>query len=152
MQLYTPDDVTLLEMPEQPLPHLLLSRLRIEVRHFPLDGYCFVDLASRFSGNRGFSRFRFFPWDVEVLGCERHFRVTHANLDEVKDTPLLPPERVRSAIANGVFEGGGRCYPCESEVQEPTNLMLSHIADTYRRIVGGVLNCDAIILTVDTPG
>lgn len=32
------------------------------------------------------------------------------NLEAVKDTPVLPLDRVRKAIASGVFEGGGRKY------------------------------------------
>ena len=38
------------------------------------------------------------------------------NLKAVKDNPVLTvlsPERVRKAIATGVFEDGGRKYPCE---------------------------------------
>jgi aspartate/methionine/tyrosine aminotransferase len=65
----------------------------------------------------------------------------------VKDTPVLPAERVRRAIATGFFEGGGRRYPCEDEVREATNLVLNRIADTYQRIAGGALGWDSIILT-----
>jgi len=64
-----------------------------------------------------------------VSDFDESFRVN--NLKAVKATPVLPPERVRRAIATGVFDGGGRCYPCEQEVQEATNLMLNRIADTY---------------------
>ena len=50
-------------------------------------------------------------------------------------------------IATGVFEGGGRKYPCEQEVEEATSLMLNRIVDTYQRIAGGALGWDTIILT-----
>lgn len=61
---------------------------------------------------------------------EESFRAN--NLQAVKDTPVLPPERVRKAIASGVFEGGGRKYPCEKEAKEATNLLLNRIAvDTH---------------------
>jgi hypothetical protein len=60
---------------------------------------------------------------------------------------VLPPDRVRKAIATGVFEGGGRKYPCEHEVREATNLLLNRVGDMYQRIAGGALGWDAIILT-----
>ena len=60
---------------------------------------------------------------------------------------MLPPDRVRHAITTGVFEGGGRKYSCENEVNEATSLLLNRIADTYQRIAGGALSWDAIILT-----
>jgi hypothetical protein len=69
------------------------------------------------------------------------------NLQAVKDTTVLPPERIRKAIATGIFEGGGRLYNCEKDVQEATNLLLNRIADTYQRIAGGALNWDHIVLT-----
>jgi aspartate/methionine/tyrosine aminotransferase len=65
----------------------------------------------------------------------------------VKDTSVLPPDRIRSAITTDLFEGGGRKYPCENEVKEATSLLLNRIADTYQRIAGGALSWDAIILT-----
>ena len=45
---------------------------------------------------------------------EESFRAN--NLEVVKDTPVLPPDRVRKAIATGVFEGGGQKYACEQDV------------------------------------
>jgi hypothetical protein len=80
-------------------------------------------------------------------GHPRHHRFQTNNLQAVKDTPSLPAGRVRKAIATCVFEGGGRKYPCENEVNEATNLLLNRISDTYQRIAGGALNWDAIILT-----
>jgi hypothetical protein len=72
----------------------------------------------------------------------------HANnLEAVKDTPVLPPARVRKAIASGIFEGGGRKYSCDREVEEATSVMLNRIGDTYQRIAGGALGWDCIILT-----
>jgi len=60
---------------------------------------------------------------------------------------VLPPDRIRSAIATGIFDGGGRRYPCEKEIKEATNMLLNRIADTYQHIAGGALSWDAIILT-----
>lgn len=69
------------------------------------------------------------------------------NLEAVKDTPILPPERLRKAVLTGVYEGGGRKYKCESEVKEATNLLLNRISDTYQRIAGGAMSWDSIVLT-----
>lgn len=80
-----------------------------------------------------------------VADFEESFRASY--LQAVKDTPALPQERVRKAIATGVFEGGGQKYACEKEAREATNLLLNRIADTYQRIAGGALGWDAIILT-----
>jgi hypothetical protein len=41
-----------------------------------------------------------------IQDFEESFRAN--NLEIVKDTPVLPPDRVRKAIASGVFIGGGR--------------------------------------------
>ena len=76
---------------------------------------------------------------------EESFRAN--NLEIVKDTPVLPPERVRKAISSGVFEGGGRKYPCDQDVEEATSLFLNRFADTYQRLAGGALSWDNIILT-----
>lgn len=80
-----------------------------------------------------------------VADFESSFRAN--NLQAVKDTPVLPPERIRRAIVTGVFEGGGRKYPCDKEAKEATDMVLSRIADTYQRIAGGAMIWDAIILT-----
>ena len=80
-----------------------------------------------------------------VAYFEESFRAN--NLQAVKDSPVLPPERVRRAIVTGVFVGAGRRYPCEKEAKEATNMLLNRIADTYQRIAGGALSWDAIILT-----
>jgi len=80
-----------------------------------------------------------------IADFEESFRAN--NLDAVKDTPVLPPERIRRAIATGIFKGGGRQYPCDREAKEASNMLLNRIADTYQRIAGGSLSWDAIILT-----
>jgi hypothetical protein len=46
-----------------------------------------------------------------------------------------------------VFEGGGRKYPCNGDVEEATSLFLNRFADTYKRLVGWALAWDTIILT-----
>jgi hypothetical protein len=80
-----------------------------------------------------------------VTAFERSFR---ANFKEaVRDTPTLPPDRVREAIGSGVFVGGGRHYDCENEAREATSVLLNRVADTYQNIAGGALPWDSIILT-----
>jgi hypothetical protein len=98
-------------------------------------------------GEVDYSLARSVPMGIQnvVSDFEESFRAT--NLQAVKDTPVLPPERVRRAIVTGVFDGAGRRYPCEKEVKEATNMVLSRIADTYQRIAGGAMSWDAIILT-----
>ena len=54
---------------------------------------------------------------------EESFRANHVEL--VKDISVLPPARVRRAIATGVFEGGGNKYPCSEYVTEATSLFLN---------------------------
>jgi len=80
-----------------------------------------------------------------ISDFEESFRANHVEL--VKDIPVLPPARVRRAIATGVFEGGGKKYPCGEYVDEATSLFLNKFADTYQRIAGGALAWDTIILT-----
>ena len=63
-----------------------------------------------------------------ISDFEESFRVN--NLEIVKDTPILPPERVRIAVSTGVFVGGGREYPCQQDVDEATSLFLNRFADT----------------------
>jgi hypothetical protein len=82
----------------------------------------------------------------EVLSdFTRSFRANHR--EAVRDTPTLPPDRVRHAVASGVFVGGGRTYDCENEAREATSVLLNRIADTYQNVAGGALPWDTIILT-----
>lgn len=69
------------------------------------------------------------------------------NLDAVKNSPTLPQARVRQAMISGVFEGGGRKYPCKVEMEEASNRLLNQISNTYQHLAGGALNWDTIILT-----
>jgi hypothetical protein len=80
-----------------------------------------------------------------IADFENSFRAN--NLEAVKETPVQPPDRVRKAIASNVFEGGGRKYSCEREVEEATSVVINRIGDTYQRIAGGALGWDCIILT-----
>ncbi|MFC2055691.1 hypothetical protein ACFLV7_15550 [Chloroflexota bacterium] len=68
-------------------------------------------------------------------------------MEAVKNTTVLPPERIRKTIATGTLKGGDRQYPCEDEAKAATNILLNRIGDTFQRIAGGSLNRDAILLT-----
>jgi len=104
-------------------------------------------LAVNPGGEVDYSLARSVPIGIQsvIADFEDSFRAN--NLEVVKDTPVLPPDRVRKTITSGVFEGGGRKYHCEQEVEEATSLMLNRISDTYQRIAGGALIWDCIILT-----
>ena len=60
---------------------------------------------------------------------------------------MLPPDRVRQAIATGVFNGGGQGFDCSEDVEEATSLFLNRFADSNQRLAGGSLVWDTIILT-----
>lgn len=104
-------------------------------------------LAVNPGGEIDYSLARSIPIGIQsaLADFEESFRSN--NLEAVKDTPVLPPDRVRKALIAGVFEGGGKKYPCGQEVEEATSLMLNRIADTYQQIAGGALSWDSIILT-----
>jgi len=112
-----------------------------------IGGFTTDYLAVNPGGEVDYSLARSIPIGIQnvVADFEESFRAN--NLEAVKNTPVLPLERVRRAIASGVFEGGGQSYSCENEAKEATNMLLNRIADTYQRIAGGSLSWDAIILT-----
>jgi hypothetical protein len=76
---------------------------------------------------------------------ERSFRAN--NREITRDVSSLPPDRIRDALRNGHFIGGGRDYPCDTEAREATSTLLNRIADTYQNVAGGPLPWDSIILT-----
>ena len=112
-----------------------------------LGGFTNDFLAVNPGGDVYYSLARSVPLGIQsvINDFEESFRAN--NLDIVKDTPVLPPDRVRKAISTGVFEGGGQKYPCEQDVAESTSLFLNRFLDTYQRVSGGALSWDNIILT-----
>lgn len=104
-------------------------------------------IAVKPGGEVDYSLARSVPLGVQSILADFEASFKANNLKIVKDTQVLPPDRVRKAIVNGYFEGGGRKYPCEKEAQEATSLLLNRVADMYQRIAGGALGWDAIILT-----
>ena len=112
-----------------------------------IGGFTTDFLAVNQGGEVDYSLARSVPLGIQsvILDFEESFRVN--NLEAVKDTSVLPPERVRKAIITGVFEGGGRKFPCDQDVEEATSLFLNRFADTYQRLAGGALSWDNIILT-----
>lgn len=67
--------------------------------------------------------------------------------DEFKSTTTLPADRVRRAIAQGIYYGGGREYPCATEAREAANILLNRIRDMYYQTAGGPQRWDNIVLT-----
>lgn len=103
-------------------------------------------LAVNLGGEIDYSLARSIPLGIQSVLADFEESFRSNNLEAVKDTPVLLTARVRKALITGVFEGGGKKYPCEQEVEEATSLMLNRIADTYQRIAGGALSWDSIIL------
>ena len=112
-----------------------------------IGGFTTNFLAVNQGGEVDYALARSVPLGIQsvISDFEESFRAN--NLEIVKDTPVLPPDRVRNAISTGVIEGGGRKFPCEQDVEEATNLFLNRFADTYQRLAGGALSWDNIILT-----
>ena len=112
-----------------------------------IGGFTTNFLAVNQGGEVDYALARSVPLGIQsvISDIEESFRAN--NLEIVKDTPVLPPDRVRNAISTGVIEGGGRKFPCEQDVEEATNLFLNRFVDTYQRLAGGALSWDNIILT-----
>ena len=112
-----------------------------------IGGFTTDFLAVNQGGEVDYALARSVPLGIQAVisDLEESFRAN--NLEIVKDIPVLPPDRVRKAIATGVFEGGGNKYPCQQDVDEATSLFMNRLADTYQRLAGGALSWDNIILT-----
>jgi len=112
-----------------------------------IGGFTTDFLAVNPGGKVDYSLARSVPLGIQsvIRDFEESFRVN--NMEFVKGTPVLPPDRVRKAISTGVFVGGGRKHPCEQDVDEATSLFLNRFADIYQRLAGGALAWDTIILT-----
>ena len=112
-----------------------------------IGGFTTDFLAVNQGGEVDYALARSVPLGIQsvISDFEESFRAN--NLEVVKDTPILQPDRVRKAIASGVFEGGGQKYPCQQDVDEATSLFLNRFGDTYQRLAGGALSWDNIILT-----
>ena len=111
-----------------------------------IGGFTTDFLAVNQGGEVDYALARSVPLGIQAVisDLEESFRAN--NLEIVKDIPVLPPDRVRKAIATGVFEGGGNKYPCQQDVDEATSLFMNRLADTYQRLAGGALSWDNIIL------
>jgi hypothetical protein len=112
-----------------------------------LGGFTTDFLAVNQGGEVDYALARSVPLGIQAVisDFEESFRAN--NLEIVKDSPVLPPDRVRKAITTGVFDGGGCKYQCSQDVDEATSLFLNRFADTYQRLAGGALSWDNIILT-----
>ena len=112
-----------------------------------IGGFTTDFLAVNQGGEVDYALARSVPIGIQTVinDFEESFRSN--NLEIVKDTLVLPPERVRIAVSKDVFIGGGREYPYQQDVDEATSVFLNRFADTYQRFVGGALSWDNIILT-----
>ncbi len=67
--------------------------------------------------------------------------------DEFQDATVIDPERLRGALATGVFVGGGEDLPCHAQATAAKNRLLGQIQQRYQQRAGGPRNWDAILLT-----
>jgi hypothetical protein len=67
--------------------------------------------------------------------------------DEFRNSAVFVPERLRNAIATGIFEGGGKQYPCQEEVAQAISGLINRIHSTYQNRAGGPTPFDTIVLT-----
>lgn len=66
---------------------------------------------------------------------------------EFIDATVLRPERMREALATGVYKGGGEELPVHRQASAAKNRLLNQISQQYQRRAGGPRNWDAIVLT-----
>ena len=111
-----------------------------------IGGYTTDWIAVNPGGEVDYSLARSVPIGIQSALSDFETSLRANNLIAVKNSSILPSERVRRAIFTGYFDGGGRHIHCKKEVEEATNLLLNRIADMYQRIAGGALGWDAIIL------
>lgn len=148
--------VNTFEEPVGGLMNLLLSEDGQHFRRSDLDGRSLVIdigghttdwLAVGRGGSVDYSLSESTPMGIlEVFrDFERSFRSNHREL--VRGLTKLPLERVRHAVASGMFRGGGQEIDCSNEVNEAASTLLNRIADTYQNLAGGPLPWDSIILT-----
>jgi hypothetical protein len=62
-----------------------------------------------------------------IFDFEKSFRAN--NLEAIYDASVLPPDRVRKAIATGVFNSGGQQCDCSEDVEEATSLFINRFAN-----------------------
>lgn len=66
---------------------------------------------------------------------------------EFQDATVIRPERLREALANGVFVGGGEEIPCHRQAAVAKSRLLNQISQRYQQRAGGPRNWDAIVTT-----
>lgn len=57
------------------------------------------------------------------------------------------PERIREALRDGEYNGGGRVIDCRMEADQAVSVLLNRIAEAYQQRAGGATAWDTIILT-----
>jgi hypothetical protein len=80
-----------------------------------------------------------------IKDFERDFRRRYP--DETRAAGYLQPDRVRAAIRDGLFRGGGRALDCKDEARAARAQLVNRILKIYQSTYGGGLNYDAILLT-----
>lgn len=87
--------------------------------------------------------------NMGVLQVYRDFeRALVANhRDFFQNTRVIAPERIRDAIRDGKFKGGGTSLDCRLEATQATNALMNGIRSAIDEVVGGLTNYDAVVLT-----
>lgn len=67
--------------------------------------------------------------------------------EETLSTMTLDPSKVRNAIVEGVFHGGGQALDCQEEAAQARNTLLNEVLRAFQSNYGGAFNYDAILLT-----
>lgn len=67
--------------------------------------------------------------------------------DDTKGTMRLDPARVRQAVVDGVYVGGGREFLCDEEATQARNILLNEVLRVLQSRYGGGFNHDAVLLT-----
>lgn len=59
----------------------------------------------------------------------------------------IPEDRLRAALAQGVYVGGGKRIPCEQQAELALNPLLNEVKTMYGDKLGGGLAIDVLVLT-----
>lgn len=69
------------------------------------------------------------------------------NKNDFSSLDALTPMKVNQAIRESVYRGGGRKYPCETEVKAASAALVRNVQDFYENEAGGPTRWDHILLT-----
>lgn len=87
--------------------------------------------------------------DVGILDVleqfEANLRLTY--YEDFARTRTLPTDRLRRALREGVYMGGGKARPCKDEADKAMNILLNRLRSPYFEKAGGPTHYDHILIT-----